>query len=59
MLLFLILVLMLLFGGGAVYGYSKGYYGSRAMSVLSILLVLMTVFLLMGRSFGGAGIYLR
>ncbi len=58
-MLLLIILLMLMFGGGGFYGYHNGYYGSREMSVVSIPLVVMVVFLLMGRSFGGAGLYIR
>jgi hypothetical protein len=57
-MLLLILLLILLFGGGGFYGYRSGYYGPREMSVASILLIVLVIFLVMGDVFGHA-IYIR
>ena len=46
-MLLLILVLILLFGGGGFYGYSRGHYGMRGMSVMSLVLVVVIIWLVM------------
>lgn len=56
-MLLLITVLILLFGGGGFYGYRSGYYGPRGMGLVSILLIALVIFLVMG-GFGHA-IYFR
>ena len=35
-MLLLFLLLILLFSGGAFYGYSSGYYGSRGIGLLAL-----------------------
>ena len=54
-MLLLILVLILLFGGGGFYGYSRGHYGMRGMSVMSsLVLVVVIIWLVMSGGFGHA-----
>jgi hypothetical protein len=57
-MLLLILLAILLFGGGGFYGYRSGYYGPRGMSVASILLIVLVIYLVMGGRFGHA-VYVR
>jgi hypothetical protein len=51
-------VLILLFGGGGFYGYRSGYYGPRGMSVMSLVLVVVIIWLVMSGGFGHA-MYMR
>ena len=48
-MLLLILLLLLFGGGGGYYGYRKGHYGGRGMSLISIVLICVLVSLLIGR----------
>jgi hypothetical protein len=57
-MLLLIRLLILLFGAGGFYGYRIGYYGPNRMSLVSILLIALAIFLVMGGGFGHA-IYFR
>lgn len=52
MLLLIIIVLILLFGGDGFYGYRSGYYRPGGMSLATILLIVLVVFLLMGDGIG-------
>ena len=49
-MLLLIILLLLLFGGGGggYYGYRSGYYGPRGMSLLTIVLIALLVWILLG-----------
>lgn len=48
-MLLLVIVLILLFGGGGFYGYHSGYYGNRGMGIMSLLLIVLVVWLVLGR----------
>ena len=48
-MLLLAILLILLFGGGGFYGYRSGYYGPKGMGLTSILVIVLIIFLLMGR----------
>jgi hypothetical protein len=48
MLLLIILLLLLFGGGGGYYGYRSGYYGPRGMSLLTIVLIALLVWILLG-----------
>jgi hypothetical protein len=54
-MLLLISLLILLFGAGGLYGYRNGYYGPKGMSVVSILLIVLVIFLVVGGGFDGIG----
>lgn len=60
-MLLLIILLFLLFGGGSFYGYLSGYYGPRGMSLASVLVIVLIIFLVMGNGLNGFGngIYFR
>jgi hypothetical protein len=47
-MLLLTVMLILLFGGGGFYGYRRGYYGPRGVSLMGVLLVVVIVLLAMG-----------
>ena len=58
MLLLIIILLLLFGGGGGYYGYRSGYYGPRGMSLLTIVLIVLLIWIVMS---GGLGpvIYFR
>jgi hypothetical protein len=51
--------LILLFGGGGFYGYRSGYYGSRGIGLVGILVVILVIYLVIGGGGFGHGIYFR
>jgi hypothetical protein len=57
----LFIVLILLFSGGGFYGYRSGYYGSRGMGLVGVMLIVLVICLVIGGGFGGFGhgIYAR
>jgi hypothetical protein len=54
-MLLLISLLILLFGAGGLYSCRSGYYGPKGMSLVSILLVVLVIFVVMGGGFDGIG----
>lgn len=48
MLLLIILLLLLFGGGGGYYGYRSGYYGTRGISLLTLVLIALLVWILLG-----------
>jgi hypothetical protein len=48
MLLLIILLILLFGGGGGYYGYRSGYYRPRGMSLVTIVLIVLVVWLVMG-----------
>jgi hypothetical protein len=54
-MLILLLLLIVLFGGGGFYGYRSGYYGSRGMGLVGILVIVLVIWFVMGGGIGGLG----
>jgi hypothetical protein len=50
-MLLLIILLIVPFGGG-LFGYRSGYYGPQGMGLVSVVLIVLIVFLVMGGGFG-------
>jgi len=48
MLLLIILLILLFGGGGGYYGYRRGHYGPRGVSVLTILRIALLIWIVMG-----------
>ncbi len=54
-MLILLLLLIVVFGGGGFYGYRSGYYGSRGMGLVGILVIVLVIWSVMGGGIGGLG----
>jgi len=57
-MLLLLILMLLLFSGGGFYGYRSGYYGSRGMGLVGIVVIVLVICLVMGGGLGH-GIYFR